>query len=80
MSAKSERPKNRVIKLVGGGTRRTRSSSTPGTKGGSLKAQRRALRQSLKRDKTGKAKRLSVSERQAIKSRLAELLRQKDRR
>lgn len=80
MSAKSERLKNRTVKIVGGGTRRTRSSSVTGTKGGSLKAQRRALRQSLKRDKTGKAKKLSVSERQAIKLRLAELLRQKDRR
>lgn len=79
MSAKSERPKNRVVKLVGGGTRRTRSAAA-GTGGGSLKSQRRALRQSLKRDKTGKAKRLSVSERQAIKLRLAELLQQKDRR
>lgn len=78
MSAKSERPKNRVVKLVGGGTRMTRSS-TGGGKGGSLKAQRRALRQSLKRDKTGRAKRLSVAERKAIKERLADLLRARGR-
>lgn len=80
MSARSERPKNRRVKLVGGGTRRLRGSTDAATKGGSLKAQRRALRQALKRDKRGKAKNMTVAERQAIKVRLAELLAQKDRR
>lgn len=45
MSAASERPKNRTVKIVGGGSRKARG----GTKsGGSVKAIRRALRKTAK--------------------------------
>jgi hypothetical protein len=42
MGAKSERPKNRKIKIVGGGFRWTRQST--GKQSGSMKALRRAAR------------------------------------
>lgn len=42
MSSRSERPKNRKIKLVGGGVRWSRVPN--GTKGGTMKAKRRLQR------------------------------------
>ena len=77
MSARSERPKNRRVKLVGGGYKWTRSNNEK-AKGGSIKSQRRTLRQTVKtKRRSGK---LSVEEHKAIKVRLAELLAQKDKR
>lgn len=73
MSAKAERPKNRRVRLVGGGYRMTRSTPDGKTTGG-LKAQRRAMRHALK------DKRLTPSSRAALKERLRELLAQKDGR
>jgi hypothetical protein len=74
MSAKSERPKNRRVKLVGGGTRKTRSRASES--GGSLKSQRRKLRQELKKEKRN----LTVAQRKVIKEQIASLLAQKDGR
>jgi hypothetical protein len=74
MSAKSERPKNRRVKLVGGGYKWTRGGEK--ATGGSLKARRRALRQNLKRNKRD----MTVSERKAIKEQIAALMAQKDGR
>lgn len=73
MSARSERPKNRRIKLVGGGYRWTRGDGE-NKSGGSLKSMRRTLRQQLKN------KELNPEVRRAMKVRLAELLAQKDGR
>jgi len=72
MSAASERPKNRRVKLVGGGYKWTRQSNAVGT--GSLKAQRRSLRHDIKES------RMNPTMRRALKARLAELLAQKDGR
>jgi len=77
MSAKAERPKNRRVKLVGGGYRYTRQSQ--GT-GGSLKSQRRKLRQQAKGLRKGPKREDTVAQRKVIKERLAELLAQKDGR
>lgn len=74
MSAKSERPKNRRVKLVGGGYKWTRGGAK--TTGGSLKSRRRSLRHTLKTKKRD----LSVAERKAIKQQIADLLAQKDGR
>lgn len=73
MSAKSERPANRRIKLVGGGWRMSRFKNE-GSSGGSLKSMRRSLRHELKK------KSLTPAARRAIKERLAQLLAQKDGR
>ena len=72
MGAKAERPRNKRIKLVGGGTRMGRQSSGPSS--GGLKALRRSLRHELK------SKKLSIEARRALKARLAVLLAQKDGR
>lgn len=75
MSAKSERPKNRRIKLVGGGYRWTRQGPK-NTSGGSLKSRRRSLRHTLKTKKRD----MTVAERKAIKVQIAGLMAQKDGR
>lgn len=55
MGASSERPKNRKIKIVGGGFRWTRESN--GKQSGSMKSQRRAARRVEKaKKKRGKSK------------------------
>lgn len=74
MASKSERPKNRRVKLVGGGYKWTRGGVK--ATGGSLKARRRSLRHSLKRNKRG----MSVAERKAIKEQIAALMASKDGR
>lgn len=74
MSARSEKPKNRRVKLVGGGYKWTRGGDK--STGGSVKAQRRKLRQTLKSRKRD----MSVEERKAIKAQIAQLLAQKDGR
>ena len=71
VSSRSERPKNRIVKLVGGGERRTRSATKSG---GGLKATRRALRRQIKEKKE------TPATRRALKERLAALLAQKDGR
>ena len=70
---KSERPKNRKIKLVGGGYRWTRQANE-GTGGGSLRSMRRSLRNQLKE------KNLTAAQRTVIKQQLKELLARKDGR
>lgn len=77
MSAKSERPKNRRVKLVGGGYKWTRDRSGASGTGGSLKAQRRKLRQQAKNLRGRKE---TVAQRKEIKQRIAELLASKDGR
>jgi hypothetical protein len=74
MSAKSERPKNRRVRLVGGGHKWTRTRADAG--GGSAKSQRRKLRQTLKTKK----RELTVSERKVIKEEIRKLYAQKDGR
>lgn len=74
MSAKSERPRNRTVKLVGGGTRRLRGGGGA-NKGGSIKSMRRAIRQQIK-DKRS----LTPEARRALKHQLTELLKRKDGR
>jgi hypothetical protein len=74
MASKSERPKNRRVKLVGGGYKWTRGGTN--TTGGSCKSRRRSLRHTLKTKKRD----LSVAERKAIKQQIADLLAQKDGR
>ncbi len=64
MSAKSERPKRRRIKLVGGGFRRNRQGPSGA---GSAKSARRAMR------KSAKDKNLTIAERKAIKERIREM-------
>lgn len=53
MGAKSERPKNRRIKIVGGGFRWTRQAT--GKQSGSMKALRRAARKAEKAKKKRKS-------------------------
>lgn len=60
MSARSEKPKNRRVKLVGGGFRHTRQENSGGS-GSSAKSVRRALR------KQAKAKGLSKEQRSAAR-------------
>lgn len=67
MSAKAERPKNRRVKLVGGGIRKTRSDGGKSTSGG-LKAARRSMRHAIK------DKKLTPAAKAALKARLRELL------
>jgi len=50
MAAKSERPRNRRIRLVGGGFRWTREVNAKSS-GGSMKAQRRRIRKAEKAKK-----------------------------
>lgn len=75
MSAPSERPKNRRVKLVGGGYKWTRDRKVGS--GGSIKSQRRKLRQAAKglRGRTD-----TVAQRKVIKEQIAGLLAQKDGR
>lgn len=76
MSAASERPKNRRVKLVGGGYKWTRDRKADS--GGSIKSQRRKLRQAARglrgRDSD------TVAQRKVIKEQIAGLLAQKDGR
>jgi len=51
MSAKAERPRNGWVKLVGGGRRKVRERNPKSSKGGSMKAQRRATRKAVKANK-----------------------------
>jgi hypothetical protein len=69
MSARSERPKNRRIRIVGGGFRWTRGG---GKSGGSLKSMRRGLRR--------QAKKLTGAARKDMKSQIAALMRSKQAR
>lgn len=66
MSSRSERPKNRRWKLVGGGYSWTRDRNE--STGGSLKAKKRQLRKKLKN------KRISVDDRRAMKAQLREMI------
>lgn len=74
MSAKSERRRNRTIKIVGGGSRKLRQGTSDNT-GGSLKSMRRALRQQLK-DKRN----ITPEVRRALQEQLRQLLARKDGR
>lgn len=69
MGARSERPKNRKIKVVGGGIRWTRGG---GKSGGSLKSMRRGLRK--------QAKKLTGSARKGMRDQIAQLMRAKQAR
>lgn len=76
MSAKAQRPRNRTVKLVGGGSRKLRQGAGPkGSKGGSLKSMRRALRQALKDPRNA-----TPTQQRAIKEQLKQLLDKKDGR
>lgn len=66
MSARSERPKNRRIKLVGGGFKWTRGG---GKSGGSLKSLRRGMRR--------QAKKLTGAARKDMKAQVASLMKAK---
>lgn len=73
MGAKSERPKNRRVRLVGGGYKWTRGGSGTSS-GSSSKSARRALRRQIKdRD-------LTPSKRRALKDTLRDMLLAKNRR
>ena len=71
MSARSEKPKNRRVRLVGGGYRWTRgNSASRGAKsGGSIKAIRRGLRKQIK-DKRN----VTPEVRKALQTQLREML------
>jgi hypothetical protein len=69
MSARSERPKNRKIRIVGGGFRWTRGG---GKSGGSLKSMRRGMRR--------QAKKMTGSARKNMKDQIASLMRAKQAR
>lgn len=73
MSARSQKPKNRRIRLVGGGFRWTRASNE-GKSGGSAKSMRRALR------KRGKDKTLTPESRRAAKEQVRQMLLAKNRK
>lgn len=69
MGARSERPKNRRVKLVGGGFKWTRGG---GRSGGSLKSMRRAMRRT--------AKRLTGDARKNMKAQITALMKTKQAR
>lgn len=69
MSARSERPKNRKIRIVGGGFRWTRGG---GKSGGSLKSMRRGMRR--------QSKKLTGSARKNMRDQIASLMRAKQAR
>lgn len=66
MSARSEKPKNRRIRLVGGGYRWVRGGSKSG---GSIKAMRRTIRKQIK-DKRN----VTPEMRKALQTQLREML------
>lgn len=70
MGAKSERPKNRRVKLVGGGYKWTRSANS--STGSSAKSIRRAMRR--------KSKFMTPEQRRAIKKTIRDMLVAKNRR
>lgn len=69
MGARSERPRNRRIRIVGGGFRWTRGG---GKSGGSLKSMRRSMRRT--------AKRLTGDARKNMKAQIAALMKSKQTR
>lgn len=73
MSARSERLKNRRIKIVGGGFRYRRSANS-GKSGGSAKSIRRSLR------KRGRDKKLTPEVRRAAKAQVRAMLLAKNNR